>query len=80
MNLETTRHVLLWCAVINYGLLLYWFGLYALAHDWYYRRLSRWFRMSVETFDLFNAAGMTVYKIGILLFYLVPYVVLRLVG
>lgn len=41
---------------------------------------SRWFHMSEERFDGFHYSGMAVYKIGILLFNLVPYVALCIVG
>jgi len=42
---------LLWCVGINYGFLLFWFGVFAFAHDRMYRLHSRWLRLSVETFD-----------------------------
>jgi hypothetical protein len=37
-----------------------------------YRLHSRWFQVSRETFDALHYAGMTIYKVGILLFNLVP--------
>ena len=80
MNIEMAQDFLLWCAVINYGLLLYWFLLFTLAHDWSYRLLSRWFRLSVETSDALNVGGMTIYKLGIILFNIVPYIALPIVG
>ena len=45
-----------------------------------YRLHSRWFRLSVEQFDVLHYAGMARDKIGILLFNLVPYIALRIVG
>lgn len=80
MNVERVREVLLWCAVINYGLLLLWVVLFVLPHGWMYRLWGRWFRLSNEQFDAINFALIVLYKTGILLFNLVPYVVLRLVG
>jgi hypothetical protein len=41
---------------------------------------GRWFRLSDEQFDTLHYLGMSIYKIGILLFNLVPFVVLRIVG
>ena len=35
---------------------------------------SRWFKLSVETFDAIHYAGLAVYEIGILLVNLVPLV------
>jgi hypothetical protein len=79
MSIETLRSSLLWCAIINYGVLLVWFLFFIGAHDWMYLLHGRWFRLSVEQFDSLHYAGMAVYKIGILLFNLVPYVALRIV-
>ena len=80
MNIQFIRDVLLWCTVINYGMLLSWFLLFSMAHDWLYRFHGRWFRMTVEQFDATHYAGMAIYKIGLFLFNLVPYVALLIVG
>jgi hypothetical protein len=80
MNIEMVRNALLWCTVLNYGLVVFWFLLYALPHAWLHRLWSKWFRLSVEQFDAINFAGIVLYKTGILLFNLVPYVALAIVG
>ena len=51
-----------------------------MAHDWMHRFHGRWFRLPVASFDAMHCAGMTLYKIGIILFNLVPYVALHIVG
>ena len=79
MRLEIAREVFLWCAAINYGVLLLWFLVFKFAHDWMYRFHSQWFRLPTEQFDAIHYAGMAIYKIGILLFNLVPYIALRIV-
>jgi hypothetical protein len=78
MNLEVVRRVLLWSTIINYGILLVWFFVFMLAHNWMYQFHGRWFRLSVEQFDMLHYAGMSVYKIGIILLNLVPYFALRI--
>jgi hypothetical protein len=80
MSIDTLRNALLWCALINYGVLFVWFLFFIFAHDWMHRLHARWFRLSVEQFDALHYAGMAVYKIGIILFNLVPYVALRVIG
>jgi len=80
MSIELTRRFLLWCTVINYGILLVWFLVFVLARGWMRGLHGRWFRLSDEQFDALHYAGMSVYKIGILLFNLVPFVVLSFVG
>ncbi|HMP01657.1 MAG TPA: hypothetical protein PKD86_09665 [Gemmatales bacterium] len=80
MSLDVLRNFLLWCMVINFGILLVWFLFFALARDWIQRFHGRWFRLSDEKFDALHYAGMSVYKLGILLLNLVPYVALCIVG
>jgi hypothetical protein len=70
--------VLLWCLGINYGVMLVWFGVFVYAHDWMYRLHARWFKLPVETFDAIHYAGLAIYKIGVLLFNLVPLIALYL--
>jgi hypothetical protein len=41
---------------------------------------SRWFKFSVETFDAMHYAGLSVYKIGIILLNLVPLIAVWLVS
>ena len=76
MSLERVRKVLLWCTVINYGVLLVWWLCFLFAHDWIHGWHSRWFHLSVEQFDALHYAGMALYKMGILLFNLVPAIAL----
>jgi hypothetical protein len=80
MTIEMVRRSLLWCTVINYGILLVWFLFFILAHDWMYQFHGRWFHLSVEQFDMLHYAGMSIYKLGILLLNLVPYIALRICG
>jgi len=80
MSIEMARSTLLWCTVINYGVLVIWFLLYMLPHGWLYRLWGRWFRLTAEQFDTLNFAGMALYKVGILLLNLVPCVALYIAG
>jgi len=80
MDLHVVRDVLLWCTVINYGVLLCWFLVFIFAHDWMLRLHGRWFRMPVEQFDTIHYAAMAMYKMGIILLNLVPYVALLVVA
>ena len=80
MDLHVVRDVLLWCTVINYGVLLCWFLVFIFAHDWMLRLHSRWFRMPLEQFDRIHYVAMAIYKMGIILLNLVPYVALLVVA
>lgn len=80
MNVEFVRNFLLWCAVINYGVLLVWFLFFILAHDWMQRLHGRWFRLSAAQFDAVHYAAMAIYKVGVLLFNLVPLLALWIIA
>lgn len=79
MSIESVRRALLWCAAINYGILVIWFLFFVLAHDWMYMFHSKWFHISVEQFDSLHYAAMAIYKLGILLFNLVPFLALHII-
>jgi hypothetical protein len=73
MTTNEIKDFLLWCVGINYGVMLVWFGVFVYAHDWMYRLHTRWFKLSVETFDAIHYAGISIYKIGVILLNLVPW-------
>ena len=72
MSTEAARNFLLWATVINYGIMMVWFLFFVFAHDWIQGIHGRWFRLSRDQFDTIHYAGMSVFKIGIILFNLVP--------
>lgn len=78
MNIELIRNFLLWCTIINYAVLMVWFLAYVFAHEWMRQIHGRWFRMTNEHFDMIHYSGMALYKVGILLLNLVPYVALTI--
>ena len=78
MSIEMIRKAFLWCTLINYGILLVWFLFFILAHQWMYFFHGRWFHLSVEQFDMLHYTGMSIFKIGILLLNLVPYIALQI--
>ena len=80
MTIETVRAALGWCALMNMGLLLWWFLVFAFAHEWIYRMHGRWFAMPVERFNAIHYAGMAAFKIAIFVFNVMPYLALRIVG
>lgn len=80
MDVTDLKNFLFWSTAINYAVLLTWFGVFIYAHDWLYRMHTRWFRLSPETFDVLNYAGVAMYKIGIMLLNLVPLIALCLAG
>jgi hypothetical protein len=80
MELEMIRAFFAWCSVLNMGLLLLWAMFFMFAHDWTYRIHSKWFNMPIDKFDTMHYAGIALFKMGVLLFNLVPYFALRIIG
>jgi hypothetical protein len=79
MTLETLRGLLLWSGIINYGILIIWALAYMFARG-FLHRIARWYGLSAETADLMNYGGLMFYKLSIFLFFLVPYVALRIIA
>ncbi len=79
MIVDQIKEVLLWCFIINTGMLLWWFLFIVLARNWVYRMHTKWFKISEERFDEIHYAGMAFFKICIFVLYLVPYIALCIV-
>jgi len=79
MTIELIESVLGWSALINLGILLWWFLFMTLAHDWTYRMHSRFYKISMESFDSLHYAGMMFLKLATLMFFIAPYLALRIV-
>lgn len=62
----------IWCAVFNYAALSLAFVGFVLAHDWLYRLHSRWFELSVATFDAIAYSILALYKLAIWFFLIIP--------
>ena len=80
MDIATVRAFLMWCTIINGGLLLLSFLIFALAGDVVYRVHSRWYPMPRETFNVVIYSFIGLFKIVVILFNLVPYLALVIVG
>ena len=79
MSFEMIDNILAWSLVVNLSILMFWFLMFALAHDWVYGLHSRWFKISVEKFDGIHYAAMAFYKLAIFLFNLAPYIAIRII-
>jgi hypothetical protein len=70
----------MWCAILNYGLLIVWVLWFVAARGTYRRFVEGAMRVRIEQFDTLNVCGITIYKLGIILFNLVPWLALSLVS
>ncbi|WP_211327672.1 DUF6868 family protein [Solilutibacter pythonis] len=76
-ELEILRRFLGLCVLGHYAVLLVWFGVFVFVGDGLYRLHARWFRLGREAFDALHYGGLAAYKIGVLLFFFVPWFALR---
>ncbi len=80
MNIEILSSFLLWCAVVNYAVLIIWFIAFVFARDRIYELHGKWYPISSEQFSAINYAGIAVYKILVLVFNLVPFIALLIIA
>lgn len=78
MNIAQLTDFLLYCMLINYVILLIWFFAFTFAKSWMKKLHRQWFNLSDQNFDAIHYSAMAVYKIGILLLNLVPFIALKL--
>jgi hypothetical protein len=76
-EIHTLRNFLLFCLAIDYALLIIWvifiFTTRGLA-------FPKWFRVSQEDWDRYNLLGIIFFKSGVILFVLVPWIALTIMG
>ncbi len=77
MDVNLMVRFLAWCSVVNVALLMVWFFSLVVAKDLLYGIQGRWFNVSREILDAMNYGGLGLFKIGVWLFNLTPYLVLR---
>jgi hypothetical protein len=80
VRIDLACRTLLWCTILNYSFVVLWFLLYLSFRRWLQGLWGRWFHLTAEQFDVLNFGGMALYKVGILLLNLVPYIALRIAG
>jgi len=80
VNLETIRLFFLDCTIVDYVLLILWSGIFIFAHDSYQVFNETLFRRKIEHFDTLHYSGMALFKLGIILFNLAPWLALTFVG
>ena len=77
--LDAVAGVFLRCFVLAVCLLLFSFVFYLLAADWAYSMHSRWFGISRHDFDLMYYYVMAFFKMASFLFFLIPFVAIKLI-
>src|SRR5512137_1228036 len=79
-HLDVIAGILLRCFLGGMVLLTVWFAWFVFAGDWIYRVHSQWFQVSRQAFDTIHYAGMAVTKIVNILFFLLPWIAIKLMS
>ncbi len=66
------------CFLLSFAFLLFWFIFYLVGGDWGYKITSKWFEVSRHNYDLMSYFGIAFVKICAILFFLFPYISIRL--
>lgn len=79
MDLETLKQLLAWNSSVHLGFLLLWGLALRYGHDWIFNLHKSWAfkNLTASQFDQVHYQGMNLYKIFILGFNLVPYLILQ---
>lgn len=80
MDIETVRAFLMWCTIVNVGMLTFSSLLCTFGGNFVYRAHSRWYPMPRETFNVVLYAFIGLYKIVVIVFFLVPYIAISIIG
>ena len=70
----------MWCTIINGGLLAFWVSMCIVAPDVVYHTQKKWFPIPRETYNVVMYSFLGFFKIVFLIFNVVPYIALLIVG
>ena len=80
MTTQELQEFLMWCSILNSGLLMSWFLIITMAGGWVHRIHGRWFNLSRERFDAIHYQQIGNFKVVIMVFNVTPYVALLLIS
>jgi len=80
MDIQTLTSFFMWCTIINVGMLIFLALVYLVAPNLAYRLQSRWIPISRETFDVIFYSFIGFFKIIVLVFNVVPWLALLIIG
>ena len=80
MDIQTLTSFFGWCTVINGAVFAVWTVFLRFFPEFVYRIQSAWFPIPRTTYDVVIYSFLGLFKIFFLIFNLVPYVALRIIG
>ena len=76
---DTLAKILLRCFVLGFLLLLIWVGAFVLARDVIHNLHGQMFGLSAHELDIIHYCGIALVKLCVFLFFLFPWIAIRLV-
>jgi hypothetical protein len=80
MDIRTLTTFFMWCTILNVALLLFSSLMCICAGDWVYQIHSKLFSISKETFNVAIYSFLALYKLLVIVFILIPYIALLIIG
>ena len=80
MDIQTLTALFMWLTIINGALLILWTVPFMMVPDLVYRTQSKWFPISRDTFNVIMYSFLALFKTIVLVFNVVPYVALLIIG
>ena len=80
MDIQTLTSFFMWCTIINTGFLFFLALIYLLVPNLVYRLQSRFIPISRETFDIVFYSFIGFFKVVVLVFFVVPWIALLIIG
>lgn len=78
--LSILQQYFMWCTILTGGMLIFSSLICIFAQDWIYRIHSKWFNMTREQFTVVLYSFIGLFKIVFIVFNLVPYIALLIMG
>ena len=80
MDIQTLTSFFMWCTLINGALLILWSTLFLFAPDLVYRTQRKFIPITREFFDMVMYGFLGLFKMVFIVFNLVPFIALLIVG
>ena len=80
MDIQTLTLFFMWCSIINIGFLIFLALIYMFAPNLVYRLQSKFIPISRETFDTVFYSFIGFFKVVVLVFNVVPWIALTIMG
>lgn len=80
MTMIEVREMLLWCSILNLGLLMLMFLVFLMAGKWICRVHGKLWGIPEENIRLSIYRGLATYKLLVFILNVVPYAALRIIG